>query len=106
MKKLASQLGVSIGEVILSNHLLETRMLQAFVQAQSLIDDGILKIDQAQAALHYAHKTGIDFADALKEVSWLPQGKTDILQEEGRVTIFGWVGKFWSTLKKQESALN
>ena len=66
---LAGQLHLSLGEVLMTTGILDKKMLQSAVQGKSLIEDGILNTQQVTACLHYSNKTGVDFADALREVS-------------------------------------
>ncbi|HEY9776622.1 MAG TPA: hypothetical protein V6C81_22860 [Planktothrix sp.] len=69
---IAGQLNCSMGEVLLTTGYVDKRILAAAVQGKSLVDDGILKAEQVAACLHYCQKTGVDFPDALREVSWTP----------------------------------
>jgi hypothetical protein len=95
----AEQLNLSIGEVLLTTGMLDKRMLQAAVQGKTLVDDGILQVEQVTACLHYSHKTGVDFAEALREVSWTPQ--TEVVSDP-RVQQNTWIGKIFSKGKKSE----
>jgi hypothetical protein len=98
---LAGQLHLSLGEVLLTTGNLDKKMLQAAVQGKSLIEDGILNQQQVTACLHYSHKTGVDFADALREVSWAPQGSLletpEAPGEQGT-----WFNKIFSKGKKTD----
>jgi len=98
-ENIGGQLSLSMGEVLLTTGMLDKRMLQAAVQGKTLIDDGILQAEQVTACLHYSHKTGVDFADALREVSWTPQ--TDVVADP-RVSQNTWIGKLFSKGKKPE----
>jgi hypothetical protein len=86
---LAGQLHLTLGEVLLTTGILDKKMLQAAVQGKSLVEDGILDMQQVKACLHYSHKTGLDFADALREVSWAPQPGTIEAPDQG------WLGKLF-----------
>lgn len=97
-EQLAGQLHLSLGEVLLTTGVLDKKMLQAAVQGKSLIEDGILNTQQVNACLHYAHKTNVDFSDALREVSWAPQ-TTAVDPREPQNT---WINKIFSKGKKAE----
>ena len=89
-----------MGEVLLTTGIVDKRMLQASVQGKSLIEDGILNQQQVTACLHYSHKTGVDFADALREVSWAPQGSLlETPDPQGQGT---WFNKIFSKSKKPD----
>ena len=97
----ARQMKVTLGEALLTTKVLDKKTLQAATQGQELVKDGILKIDQVSAVLHYAHKTGVDFSDALKEVAWTPP--TTGAPDDGKTQPSGsWLGKLWSKVKKPE----
>lgn len=69
---LCAQLNISVGEVFLTTGMVDKRILQAASQGKNLIEDGILQPEQVCACLHYCNKTGVDFSEALREVSWAP----------------------------------
>jgi hypothetical protein len=97
-ESMAGQLHLTLGEVLLTTGILDKRTLQAAVQGKSLIEDGILTSQQVTACLHYANKTGVDFADALREVSWAPQ-TTAVDPKDQQNT---WLGKIFSKSKKTD----
>lgn len=97
---IGEQLNATVGEVLLTMGMLDKRLLQAAVQAQSFVDDEILKPDQVAACLRYCHKTGVDFPDALKEVSWTPPPEP--VEGESTAQNGSWFGKLWSKVKKQD----
>jgi hypothetical protein len=97
----ARQMKVTLGEALLAANVLDKKTLQAATQGQELVKEGILKIDQVSAVLHYAHKTGVDFSDALKEVAWAPAEAVE--PNDARSQQSGsWLGKLWSKVKKPE----
>ena len=79
---------------MLNNGTIGRPLLRNAVQACDLMRTHMLKVEEAAAALRYASKTGVDFADALKEVAFLPAapgaegGSKD--QASG-----GWMNKLW-----------
>jgi len=96
------QLNATLGEVLLTMGMLDKRMLQAAVQAQSFVDDGILKKDQVAACLRYCAKTGVDFPDALREVTWTPPPEEEETDNKDKAAEGSWFGKLWSKVKKQD----
>lgn len=63
---------ISLGEVMLNNGTIGRPLLRNAVQAVDHMRSKMLTLDQAVAALRYSTKTGVDFANAVKEVALLP----------------------------------
>jgi hypothetical protein len=83
---------ISLGEVMLNNGTIGRPLLRNAVQAVDLMRTNMLKMEEAAAALRYATKTGMDFADALKEVAFLPS----VPAVEGESKEAGsWINKLW-----------
>jgi len=96
----SEQLNISLGEVLLTMGMVDKRILQAAVSGRSLLDDSILEEGQVVAVLRYCHKTGVEFPDALREVSWTPPAEpTDSVEQVQRQN--SWFGKLWSKVKKE-----
>lgn len=93
----SKQLNVSIGEVLLSTGILDQKMLQAAVQSQELVKDGILQTDQVTKVLQYCHKTGVDFHEALKDVAW--DAPTDPSTPQSSQQKLSWLSKLWGSKK-------
>ena len=84
---------ISLGEVMLNNGTIGRPLLRNAVQATDLVRTNMLKIEQAAAALRYSSKTGVDFADALKEVAFLPsQPLADLAKGDASGS---WLNKLW-----------
>src|SRR5262249_15244107 len=49
------QLNVSVGEVLLDKKIIDKAIVQAAVQSQELINDGILQVEQVCQVLSYCH---------------------------------------------------
>jgi hypothetical protein len=94
------QLNVTRGEVLLSTGVIDKRLMQATLQAQTLLEDGILKLDHVKAILHYCQKTGVDFPEALKEVSWAPP--TNAIGSDRDAQSTSWLGKLFFKGKRSE----
>jgi hypothetical protein len=95
---IANQLNCTMGEVLLTTGYVDKRILQAAVQGKSLVEDGILKPDQVAACLHYCQKTGVDFPDALREVSWAPPNET-VDPRSPQSTTNSWLNKLFNKKK-------
>lgn len=68
-ESLASQLGISLGEVIISKDLIEQRLIDSALQGQKLVDSGIITDHHLVKVMKFVKRSGIDFAEALKSVS-------------------------------------
>ena len=96
------QLNVSVGEVLLDKKIIDKAIVQAGVQSQDLINDGILQVEQVCQVLSYCHKNKVDFHEALKEVTWDTTASS--LGEAGSKSSekLSWLNKLWSNVKKKE----
>lgn len=102
---LTRQFNLSAGEVLLTKNLLDARILQAALQAQDLVNDDIMSEDQVARVLYFSHKSGIEFHQALKEVSW--ETAIPIQQEEEQPEEKpkgGWLGNLWSKVTKKDDS--
>lgn len=68
-ESLGSQLGISLGEVIISKDLIEQRLIDSAMQGQKLVDSGIITDHHLVKVMKFVKRSGIDFAEALKNVS-------------------------------------
>jgi hypothetical protein len=83
---------ISLGEVMLNNGTIGRPLLRNAVQANDLMRTNMLKMEEAAAALRYATKTGTDFADALKEVAFLPS--VPAVDDDSKEAS-SWINKLW-----------
>ncbi len=83
---------ISLGEVMLNNGTISRPLLRNSVQAVDLIRSKMLTVEQAAAALRYSNKTNVDFADAIKEVAFLP---AQPLEDKGDNSSGSWLNKLW-----------
>jgi hypothetical protein len=83
---------ISLGEVMLNNGTIGRPLLRNAVQANDLMRTNMLKMEEAAAALRYATKTGTDFADALKEVAFLPS--VPAVEDDSKEAA-SWINKLW-----------
>lgn len=65
---LARDLKMSLGEIIISKDLLNTKLIEATQQAKKLIDDGIVSEAHAVKVLSFCRRSGVVFSEALKSV--------------------------------------
>ncbi|MGD9683144.1 MAG: hypothetical protein AB7W16_18295 [Candidatus Obscuribacterales bacterium] len=68
-ESLGSQLGISLGEVIISKDLIEQRLIDSAMQGQKLVDSGIITDHHLVKVMKFVKRSGIEFAEALKNVS-------------------------------------
>jgi hypothetical protein len=95
----SSQLGVTLGEVLLTSGTIGNNLLQSAVQAQDMLADGILKLDQLTKVLQHCHRTGMSFPDALHEVPW---DASSAHSEQSKEEKNGpWLSKLWSKVTKK-----
>lgn len=67
-EKTASQLQISMGEVILSKDLVEKRLLDSAAQGMKLVEKGIISEQHLIKVLEACKRTGMGFSDALESV--------------------------------------
>ncbi|MBZ0187600.1 MAG: hypothetical protein K8F91_15235 [Candidatus Obscuribacterales bacterium] len=79
-ESLASQLVISLGEVIISKDLIDQRLIDSALQGQKLVESGIITDHHLVKVLKFIKRTGIDFAEALKGVS--PDFEEEVEEEE------------------------
>jgi hypothetical protein len=78
-------------------------LLAAAIQAQGLVDDGIIGSDQAIAVLRHCEMTGSDFHQSLQQTPWesLPvaeNGQGLASQDQKN----SWLGGLWSKVKRKD----
>lgn len=95
---LSQQLGVSLGEVLLSTQMVDQRLIDAAIQSQDLVKDDILKPEQVARVLQMCARTGLDFHDALKQVAWDTPGQMG--DDQSAQQKSSWLLKLWSKVKK------
>jgi hypothetical protein len=86
---------ISLGEVMLNNGTIGRPLLRNAVQALEHIRSRMLTLDQAAAALRYSTMTGVDFANAVKEVALLPAQPLD---EGSSPDNNSWLNKLWGKM--------
>ncbi len=67
-EKTASQLQISMGEVILSKDLVEKKLLDSAAQGMKLVEKGIISEQHLIKVLEACKRTGMGFSDALESV--------------------------------------
>jgi hypothetical protein len=101
--KLASQRKVNLGEVFRIERMVSPTLLAAAIQAQGLVDDGIIGSDQAIAVLRHCEMTGSDFHQSLQQTPW----ENSSLAGNGQGTAAqdqknSWLGGLWSKVKRKD----
>lgn len=80
-EKTASQLQISLGEVILSKDLVEKKLLDSAAQGMKLVEKGIISEQHLIKVLEACKRTGMGFSDALESVP------PDFVLEEERNSV-------------------
>jgi len=84
---------------------LSAKLLEAAIQAQNLVDEEIISIDQATAVLLYCQRTGADFHAALQSTPWeegsssAPLAQPPSPSSDPKET---WMNNVWSKRKPPE----
>ncbi len=73
--EISSELGVSIGKTLVMSAYISDLTLQAVVQLQSLMKDGLVSPDQTLKAIKLVHDRSLTLVDALREVGWQPRNE-------------------------------
>ena len=97
-KNLSQQLGVSLGEVLLSTQMVDQRLIDAAIQSQDLVKDEILRPEQVARVLQMCARTGLEFHEALKQVAW--DTPDQVADEASAKQKSSWMLKLWSKVKK------
>ena len=100
-QNLGRQLNVSIAEVILTKEMVSKKLINAAMQGQSLVADGILKQSQCATALKMVARTGGELHEVLKDLP--PEPSTPIAMPAPAADDNkkgGFLGNIWSKLKK------
>src|SRR5688572_30442688 len=69
--QLAVELALPLGKVLVMSGFLTDPQLHAIVQAQSMLKDQVLEIDEAQRAIAIVSSTGVSWTEALKQAGWV-----------------------------------
>ncbi len=81
---------VQIGQVLVMNGLLSPRDLQSALEAQSMLRDKTVELNEALRCLKIAYKVGVSFKDILTEYTSPKQSQTsklgELLVESGLIT--------------------
>lgn len=97
-KSLSQQLGVSLGEVLISTQMVDQRLIDAAIQSQDLVKDEILRPEQVARVLQMCARTGLEFHEALKQVAW--DTPDQVADDSTAKQKSSWMLKLWSKVKK------
>jgi hypothetical protein len=104
-QSLGRQLNVSIAEVILTKEMVSKKLINAAIQGQALVVEGMLKQSQCATALKMCARTGLELHQVLKDLppdasavtSTAPPDDNDNNKKGG-----GFLGSLWSKVTKKE----
>ena len=103
-QSLARQLNVSMAEIIVTKDMIDKRLINAALQAQSFVAEGILKPVQCAAAVKMCQQTGVELHEVLKDLPPdAPAAAPAPLQtakDEGEKK--GWIGNIWNKVTKKD----
>lgn len=88
--QLAVELALPLGKVLVMSGFMTDAHLNAIVQAQSMLKDQVLEIEEAKKAIAIVNKTGVTWTEALKQAGWvqrdvLPANKLGELLVESEI---------------------
>jgi len=105
-QSLGRQLNVSIAEVILTKEMVSKKLINAAIQGQSLVMEGMLKQSQCANALRMCKSTGMELHEVLKQLPPEPVAaasptmadESDDRSKKGG----GFLGNLWSKVTKKD----
>lgn len=88
--QLAIELGLPLGKVLVMSDFISDELLQALLQAQSMLKDQVVTLDEAKKALDVVAQKKLSWSDALRESGWeetklLPSNKLGRLLLEAEI---------------------
>ncbi len=102
-QSLARQLNVSMAEIIVTKDMIDKRLINAAIQAQSLVSEGILKPVQCATAVKMCQQTGLELHEVLKD---LPPDAPSVTAPSQAVKDEsekkGWIGNIWNKVTKKD----
>lgn len=104
-QSLARQLNVSMAEIIVTKDMIDKRLINAALQAQSFVAEGILKPVQCAAAVKMCQQTGLELHEVLKDLPpdapvAAPAPSAQAAKDEGEKK--GWIGNIWNKVTKKD----
>lgn len=103
-QSLARQLNVSMAEIIVTKEMIDKRLINAALQAQSLVTEGILKPVQCAAAVKMCQQTGLELHEVLKDLP--PDAPTTAAttspSAKDESEKKGWIGNIWNKVTKKD----
>jgi len=105
-QNLGRQLNVSIAEVILTKEMVNKKLINAALQGQALVVEGMLKQSQCATALKMCKNTGAEFHEVLKDLP--PETATapapTMVEEvaDRNKKGGGFLGNLWSKVNKKD----
>src|SRR6516165_9666125 len=68
--------GLPVGRVLIMSAFISEIQLQGALQAQSLLNDGLITMDQVAKAMDLSVFTSVSFDEALKKTGWVNPGSS------------------------------
>jgi len=100
-QSLARQLNVSMAEIIVTKAMIDKRIINAALQAQSLVSEGMLKPAECAIAVKMCQQSGRELHEVLKDLpSEVAAAPTPPPKDEGEKK--GWIGNIWNKVTKKD----
>ncbi len=100
-QSLARQLNVSMAEIIVTKEMIDKRLINAALQAQTLVAEGMLKPTECAVAVKMCQQTGRELHEVLKDLpaeSAAPPAAPPKDEAEKK----GWIGNIWNKVTKKD----
>jgi hypothetical protein len=103
-QNLGRQLNVSIAEVILTKEMVSKKLINAAIQGQGLVAEGMLQQNQCATALKMCARTGLELHQVLKDLPAEPApGASAAAEAEAQANKKGgFFGGLWSKVNKKD----
>ncbi|MFA7335845.1 MAG: hypothetical protein WC028_03610 [Candidatus Obscuribacterales bacterium] len=103
-QSLARQLNVSMAEIIVTKDMIDKRLINAALQAQSFVAEGILKPVQCAAAVKMCQQTGLELHEVLKDLppDSPPPAAAPLQAAKDEGEKKGWIGNIWNKVTKKD----
>lgn len=101
-QSLARQLNVSMSEIIVTKEMIDKRLINAALQAQSLVSEGMLKPAQCATAVKMCSQTGRELHEVLKDLPPDVVTAPVAAAKEEAADKKGWIGNIWNKVTKKD----
>jgi len=100
-QSLARQLNVSMAEIIVTKEMIDKRLINAALQAQTLVSEGMLKPSECAVAVKRCQQTGRELHEVLKDLP-AETAAPPAAPAKDEVEKKGWIGNIWNKVTKKD----